>query len=216
MLISIHGLAKAYRRRRVLNDVSFDVPAGLLVGVQGENGAGKSTLLKCVVGLLKPDAGEVRVDGRMGYCPQDPSLLTMLTAHEHLQLFGAGLGLSPRETDMRAAELMEHFGCTKFADTRIEAMSGGTAQKINLIGSLLHAPDVLVLDEPYQGFDHDTYVRFWDYAESSRSRGGSVLVVSHMHSEIERFDALIDLVDGRAQAGGPQAHRVMHEPAGAR
>ena len=216
MLISIRGLAKGFRRRRVLKDVSLDVPAGLLVGVQGENGAGKSTLLKCVVGLLKPDRGEVRVHARMGYCPQDPSLVTTLTAREHLELFGAGLGMSPAQVRTRSDDLMEHFGCTRFAGARIEAMSGGTAQKVNLIGSLLHEPELLVLDEPYQGFDHDTYTRFWDYAETFRADGGSVLVVSHMHSEIDRFDALIDLVDGSAQASGPKAPQVIPEAMGAR
>lgn len=208
MLISIRRLAKSYRRRKVLREVSFDLPAGMLVGIQGENGAGKSTLLQCIVGLTRPDAGQVTTAGRLGYCPQDPSLIETLTATEHLSLFGAGLGMTPDRVNLRGSELMSRFNCERFGDTRIDAMSGGTAQKINLIGSLLHEPEVLVLDEPYQGFDHDTYTRFWDYAEEFRDRGGSVLVVSHMHAEIGRFDALVDLVDGVARASGPQAALV--------
>lgn len=207
-MIVVRGLAKRYRRRRVLEDVSFRVPAGLLVGIQGENGAGKSTLLKCLVGLLKPDAGEIRLTGRVGYCPQDPSLIESLTAVEQFRLFGAGYGMTPEQVAARSAELMETFGCTKYARTRVDRMSGGTRQKVNLIGALLPKPDLLILDEPYQGFDYETYTTFWDYTERFRADGGSVIVVSHMHSELSRFDAMLDLVDGRVRVSGRAAEEV--------
>lgn len=206
--VEVRSLAKRYGRRTVLVDVSFTVPPALLVGVQGENGAGKSTLLKCLVGLLKPDRGEVVVRNSMGYCPQEPLLMESLTVDEHLRLFAAGYGLRPDAAAARASELMDTFGCAKFAGTRVDRLSGGTRQKVNLIGALLHAPRVLVLDEPYQGFDYDTYLRFWSYAEEFRSAGGSVLVVSHMHSEKDRFDAMLDLVDGHVVASGPKAGEV--------
>jgi ABC-2 type transport system ATP-binding protein len=206
--VLVGSLAKRYGRRRVLVDVSFAVAPALLVGIQGENGAGKSTLLKCLVGLLKPDAGRIEVRGRLGYCPQDPLLMESLTVLEHLRLFGAGYGLRPDQVASRAMELMDTFGCSKYARTRIDRLSGGTRQKVNLIGALLHTPDVLVLDEPYQGFDYDTYLTFWRYAEGFRRAGGSVVVVSHMHSEKERFDAMLDLVEGRVKASGPCAASV--------
>jgi ABC-type multidrug transport system ATPase subunit len=206
--VEVRSLAKRYGRRRVLVDVSFVVPPALLVGVQGENGSGKSTLLKCLVGLLKPDSGDVVVRGTLGYCPQDPLLMDSLTVAEQLRLFAAGYGLRPEQAAARAAELMDTFGCAKFAGTRISRLSGGTRQKVNLIGALLHTPDVLVLDEPYQGFDYDTYLTFWTYAESFRHTGGSVVVVSHMHSEKGRFDAMLDLVDGRVAPSGPRAGDV--------
>lgn len=206
--VEVRSLAKRYGRRKVLVDVSFTVPPALLVGVQGENGAGKSTLLKCLVGLLKPDHGEVVVRESMGYCPQEPLLMESLTVAEHLRLFAAGYGLRPDAASARAAELMDTFGCAKFATTRVDRLSGGTRQKVNLIGALLHTPRVLVLDEPYQGFDYDTYLRFWTYAEEFRSAGGSVVVVSHMHSEKDRFDAMLDLVEGRVVASGPKAGEV--------
>jgi ABC-type multidrug transport system ATPase subunit len=204
----VRSLAKRYGRRRVLVDVSFAVPPALLVGIQGENGSGKSTLLKCLVGLLEPDAGRLDVRGALGYCPQDPLLMESLTVLEHLRLFAAGYGLRPDQAASRAAELMDTFGCAKFSRTRIDRLSGGTRQKVNLIGALLHTPDVLVLDEPYQGFDYDTYLTFWDYAEGFRRAGGSLVVVSHMHSEKDRFDAMLDLVDGRVKASGPRAADV--------
>jgi ABC-type multidrug transport system ATPase subunit len=181
----------------VLVDVSFEITPATLVGIEGENGAGKSTLLKCLVGLLKPDTGSVAVRGTIGYCPQEPLLMETLTVREQLRMFGAGYGLRPDASAQRTDELMHTFGCVKYADVRIDRLSGGTRQKVNLIGSLLHTPDVLVLDEPYQGFDYETYLTFWDYAETFRHEGGSVLVVSHMHAEKNRFDGMLRLRDGR-------------------
>jgi ABC-type multidrug transport system ATPase subunit len=207
-LITVRGLAKRYGRRRVLEDVGFTVPEGVLVGIQGENGAGKSTLLKCLVGLLRPDRGSVELHGRIGYCPQDPSLIESLTVREQFELFGAGYGLDPDEIAERAEALMDEFGCARYADTRVDRLSGGTRQKVNLIAALLHRPDVLVLDEPYQGFDYETYRRFWEYAELHRATGGSVVVVSHMHTELSRFDAMLDLVDGRVRVSGRRADEV--------
>jgi ABC-2 type transport system ATP-binding protein len=211
--ITVRSLAKRYRRRPVLIDVSFRVPRGTLIGIEGENGAGKSTLLKCLVGLLRQDAGDLEVRGAVGYCPQEPLLMQTLTVLEHLRFFGAGYGLGPDRSIARSAELMETFGCARFAGTRIDRLSGGTRQKVNLIGALLHTPDVLILDEPYQGLDYDTYLTFWRYAERFRHDGGSVVVVSHMHSEKDRFDAMLDLVDGRVVAGGPAADRIAAEVA---
>ncbi|GIH22233.1 ABC transporter ATP-binding protein [Acrocarpospora phusangensis] len=208
-MITVRGLAKRYRRRRVLEDVSFTVPRGMLTGIQGENGAGKSTLLKCLVGLLKPDAGQIVLDGRVGYCPQDPSLIESLTLTEQFRLFGAGYGLTPDQVADRAGTLMEEFGCARYATTRVDRLSGGTRQKVNLIAALLHEPDVLILDEPYQGFDYDTYQHFWDYTERFRVDGGSVVVVSHMHTEIARFDAMLDLAAGRVTASGRRAKDVV-------
>jgi len=207
--ISVQGIAKRYGRHQVLRDVTFDVPPGLLVGIQGENGAGKSTLLKCLVGLLRPDRGRVHLRGTIGYCPQEPALIEALTMAEQLTFFGAGYRLSRAEIARRCAELMEAFGCASYARTRIDRLSGGTRQKANLIAALLHSPDVLVLDEPYQGFDYETYLRFWSFAEEFRTQGGSVVVVSHMHSEKDRFDAMLDLVDGRVVASGRASELVV-------
>jgi ABC-type multidrug transport system ATPase subunit len=208
-LLAAYGLGKAYGRRRVLDGVTFTVPPGLLVGIEGENGAGKSTLLKCLVGLLRPDSGRIETGGRLGYCPQDPALVEMLTCREHIVLFGAGYGLSRERAVRRGDELMTRFGCARFADDRIDRLSGGTRQKINLIGALLADPDLLVLDEPYQGFDYETYLTFWEHAEELRRDGRGVLVVSHMHTEQARFDAMLVLRDGAVTARGPAADRVL-------
>jgi ABC-type multidrug transport system ATPase subunit len=196
-VIGVRDVHRSYGRRRVLDGVDFDVRAGTLVGIVGENGAGKSTLLRCLVGLLEPDRGHVAVRGTIGYCPQEPILVDLLTCDEQFELFGAGYGLPRGEAAGRAARLMAFFGCERYAHTRVDQLSGGTRQKVNLIASLLHDPEVLILDEPYQGFDYETYLRFWDYAEERREEGRSQVIVSHLLAEQNRFDEILSLRDGR-------------------
>jgi ABC-2 type transport system ATP-binding protein len=195
MLVSARGITKAYRRHEVLRGVDLDVPAGSLVAVVGENGAGKSTLLKILAGTLAPDAGTLDVRGRLGYCPQEPVLNEALTVQQHLRYFAAAYRLTNLA---RADELLETLHFDGYRDRAVGELSGGTAQKLNLALALLHDPDVLLLDEPYQGFDWETYLRFWELVEELRERGRAVVVITHLVFEEERFDALYELRAGRA------------------
>ena len=195
-LLSAHGLAKSYGRLRphqVLRDVSFTVAPGALFGIVGENGAGKSTLLKIIAGELRPDAGSVEMDGALGYCPQEVILNAALTVDQHLDYFRAAYGIADLR---RAGELVERLGFAKYRASQVGMLSGGTRQKLNLTLALMHDPDILLLDEPYQGFDWETYLRFWDLAAELRNRGRSVVVISHLLFDQRRFDTLYQLEDG--------------------
>ncbi|MET9431117.1 ABC transporter ATP-binding protein [Streptomyces sp. NPDC003036] len=203
---------KAYGRRKVLRGVDLELRAGCLAGVVGENGSGKSTLLNILAGRLAPDAGEVQVAGRVGYCPQEPVLNASFTVDQHLEFFRAAYGLP---TLSRAYELVETLGFSSYRGDRVDRLSGGTRQKLNVVLALMHDPPVLLLDEPYQGFDWETYHRFWDLAEELRAEGCALLVVSHIAHDIERFDRLWRMeagclvVDERTAAdAGPAVHRV--------
>ncbi|MCB2176401.1 MAG: ATP-binding cassette domain-containing protein [Actinomycetales bacterium] len=127
------------------------------MGLVGENGAGKSTLLKVIVGAVGHDAGEVDLRGRLGYCPQEPILYARLTCDEHLELFGKAYRMSAVDVDRARESLYATFGFGEWADVRVDELSGGTRAKLNLALALLPDPDVLLLDEPYAGFDWDTY-----------------------------------------------------------
>lgn len=199
------GVTKSYRRgiwpRRhalpVLRGADLVVGAGEVVGLVGENGSGKSTLMKILVGALSPDGGRVRVSGRVGYCPQEPVLYDRLTCDEHLELFGIAYGMDPEGVSAAADSLYATLGFGNWRAARVEELSGGTRAKLNLAVALLADPEILLLDEPYAGFDWDTYLRFWDLTSERRAAGRSVLVISHFITDEERFDRLVELRDGR-------------------
>lgn len=192
-MLSVVNVHKAYRSRRVLRGVSLRAEPGELVGVVGENGAGKTTLLRILSGDLAPDAGKVHTQGRIGYCPQHPVLNPELTVEQHLRYFEVAYRL--RDLG-RARELIDRLGFEQYRTTPVRHLSGGTRQKLNLVLSLMHDPAVLLLDEPYQGFDWQTYLRFWDLAEELRGRGRAIVVISHLAHDVDRLDTLHQLRSG--------------------
>ncbi len=216
-VLTVTGVAKSFargwpwRRRvnRVLGDVSFTLERGTMVGLAGENGSGKSVLLRIIVGSLRPDAGRVEFAGRLGYCPQSPMLYEKLTCDETFELFGQVYRLTNDLATERARGLYELLAFERFRHELVENLSGGTRQKLSLALALLHEPDVLLLDEPYSGFDWETYQRFWRIAEDLRDRGRTIVVVSHFLQEREHFDRILDLRDGQVAEGPPVAPRVV-------
>jgi ABC-type multidrug transport system ATPase subunit len=200
------GIVKGYRRgawpwrthRPVLTGVDLSLAPGEAVGVVGENGSGKSTLLKVLVGELAPDRGAVRRSGALGYCPQEPVLYERLTCDEHLELFGNGYGMDPADVAQAGSELYDALGFGRYARNLVGELSGGTRAKLNLALALLPDPRVLMLDEPYAGFDWDTYLRFWDLVAERRMHGAAVLVVSHFVVDEQRFDRILEVRAGRA------------------
>ncbi|MEU9123601.1 ABC transporter ATP-binding protein [Streptomyces sp. NPDC048506] len=203
MSLQVRQLRHAYGKRLVLRDVTFEVPDGALVGVVGENGAGKTTLLRILCGELTPTGGAASHTGRMGYCPQQAVLNDAFTVRQHLWFFRLAYRLPDTR---RGEELMDGLRFADCRDERVGTLSGGTRQKLNLTLALMHDPEVLLLDEPYQGFDWDTYLRFWELAQQLRDRGRSVLVISHLAHDTARLDTVYRLGAGvlrpDATAGG--------------
>jgi ABC-2 type transport system ATP-binding protein len=179
--------------RRALDDVDLFLPAGAVVAVVGENGAGKTTLLRICAGLERPDDGVVSADARVGYCPQQPGLFDLLSADEHLALFAPALGL-PREHAIREGRrLLGELGFPVGERAQARRLSGGARQKLNLALALLGDARVLLLDEPYQGFDHGAYVSFWEHVERWRADGRAVVIVTHLLAETARVDRIVEL-----------------------
>lgn len=176
------------------------VCAGELVGLVGENGSGKSTLMQIVVGMLDRDGGDIERPGRLGYCPQIPMLWDKLTVDEHFELFARAYGMDEAARDRAVAELLAELQFAKYRRDRVEELSGGTRQKLNLALALMHEPALLLLDEPYSGFDWETYLHFWEMGERRRDAGMGILIVSHFLSERERLDRVYELRDGKAVA----------------
>ncbi|HEX6338586.1 MAG TPA: ATP-binding cassette domain-containing protein [Jiangellaceae bacterium] len=207
-VLEARGVTKTYRRgvwprRRsvaVLRGADIVMYPGEVVGLVGENGAGKSTLMKIIVGALRRDGGSIQLSGMVGYCPQEPILYARLTCDEHFALFGRGYGMTATDVDVASSAIYDALGFGQWADARVEELSGGTRAKLNLGLALLPDPELLLLDEPYAGFDWDTYQRFWDLARQRRDSGRGLLIISHFITDEERFDRIYDLRAGKAIA----------------
>jgi ABC-type multidrug transport system ATPase subunit len=205
-LVRGDGLEKTYgsrlpfgRSTAVLTGADIEVRAGEIVGIVGENGSGKSTLMKILVGVLDHDTGTVERTGTVGWCPQDPLLYDRLTVSETFRLFGAGYGMSREEIDAAKRRLADELDFERYLDYRVDQLSGGNRQKVNLSIALMHDPDVLMLDEPYTGFDWETYLRFWDMAQDLADDGTAVVMISHLIEERSRLDRVFEVRDGLVQ-----------------
>jgi len=203
LLLGAADVSKTYRtgwRRqsvRALHDANISVHEGEIVGLVGENGSGKSTFMKILVGALDRDGGSVDLDGTLGYCPQEPVLYDRLTCDEHFELFGTAYGMTGHRMEGARDEIYDVLAFERHRDQRVEELSGGTRAKLNLGLALLPDPEVLLLDEPYAGFDWDTYLRFWALAGARRDAGRSVLIISHFVADEHRFDRIVKLRFGK-------------------
>jgi len=203
-LLSAMGITKSFRGHRVLVEADLEAHAGQALAIVGENGAGKTTLLRICAGLVPPDRGTVRCQARLGYCPQQPGLVDLLTADEHLVLFGGALGLDRAAALNSGRRALESLGFPPGEKALVRDLSGGTRQKLNLALALLGDSRLLLLDEPYQGFDRGSYVDFWQHVDGWRREGRAVVVVTHLLAELERVDSVVELSvvrgDGSASA----------------
>lgn len=204
-VLQVQDVRKSFWRHRwlpggrvseVLKGVSFEIESGKMVGLVGENGAGKSVLMKTIVGLMKADGGSVSISGRLGYCPQTPLLYEKLSPDETFRLFAHAYGLENDYAVERAEYFYDFLRFGHYRRELIENLSGGTRQKLNLAIALMHEPQLLLLDEPYSGFDWDTYQHFWQLADSLRDSGATILIVSHFIEERSHFDRILRVRDG--------------------
>ena len=199
MILKAENIVKSFGKKKVLKDISFEIEPATLCGIVGENGAGKSTFLKIIVGELQADSGKISVEGKLGYCPQEALLFSQLTIEENFLYFAAAYGIEKTKLQNRWEKLMDHFNFKKYRYEKIANLSGGTQQKLNLSIALLHQPKLLILDEPYNGFDWDTFLRFWDYTNELRKKGCAILIVTHLLTEKKQFDHIYDLENGYLQ-----------------
>ena len=193
--IDVRRVHKSYRRHAVLRDVSFSVGRGEVVVLTGPNGAGKSTLLRIIAGLERPDAGSVSTDGTVGFVPQAGGLDPYLRADEHFELFGAAAGQSRARSRKEGRRLATELGWDAAAAPLTGELSGGTAQKLAVVTALLGRPDILLLDEPYQGMDADSQQRLWSMLWAWQSEGRSAVVSSHASDALAKASKVVE-IDG--------------------
>ena len=213
--IVVAGLRKRYGDRTALAGVDFDVEHGEVVGLLGPNGAGKSTALGILATLLAADEGSVSIAGHdlrteahaarrvLGYVPQDVAVYPSLTGRENLGFFGRMLGLERRAAAAAAARTLDRVGLASRADDLVSTYSGGMRRRLNLACGILHAPRVLLLDEPTAGIDPQSRERIHVAIAGLAAEGTAVLASTHDMEEAERLCARTVLLDaGRVVAAG--------------
>jgi len=207
VLLSVTNLVKSYGARRAVDGVSFRVLAGQTVGLLGPNGAGKSTTVAMLCGLLRPDAGEILLDGRpvgagaaavkrrIGMVPQDLALYDDLTARDNLRLFGALYGLKGAQLAARIEHVLGLVNLQDRARDRPATFSGGMKRRLNIAAALLHEPDLLILDEPTVGVDPQSRNAIFDTLEALQAQGRALIYTSHYMEEVERLADHIVIID---------------------
>jgi lipopolysaccharide export system ATP-binding protein len=214
------GLSKSFRGRRVVDAVSFSVSPGEVVGLLGPNGAGKTTSFHCVVGLLTPDAGEVRLGDRdlsglplherarmgIGYLPQEPSIFRKLTVRQNFLLVLEGLGMAQATQERKVDELLTEFDLLRVAGARGETLSGGERRRAEIARSLLAEPQFMLFDEPFAGVDPIAVHDLQRLIQKLRGKGLGILITDHAVREtLGICDRAVLLVDGKLLESGTPA-----------
>ena len=193
VVLRLSQVGKRYRRRTVLRDVNLTLHGGQVAAVVGANGAGKSTLLSICAGIIRASNGTVERSPRLGYAPQEHGIAPLLTAAEHFRLFGAVYGVGARKSVSVGNHLAAQLGWRPRPGVVANQLSGGTQQKLNVVLSELDRPDLILLDEPYQGFDQHSYLDFWNQVFAWRDAGAGILVVTHLLHDLDRVDHVLEL-----------------------
>jgi ABC-2 type transport system ATP-binding protein len=199
-IVAFEGLTKSYGHTPALQGVTFDVPPGEIFGLLGPNGAGKSTLIRILMDIIRPDEGEVRVFGhlrtredldRLGYLPEERGLYMKLSVVDVMTYFGALKGLSRAEARRRALEWLERVDLPQVASWKIERLSKGMSQKVQIAATLLSDPEVCVMDEPTTGLDPVNVRLIQDLLIERRRNGRTTILSTHQMNQVE---ALCDRV----------------------
>jgi ABC-2 type transport system ATP-binding protein len=217
-LLEVQSLSKTYGTRKSVDNISFSLEAGEVVGFLGPNGAGKTTTMRMIAGLIRPTAGKVNLLGKsvpgpslreMGAMIEEPSFYPYLSGRENLT-YAAGMhgGISSN----RVNEVLEMVGLTTRASDRVFKYSQGMRQRIGLARALLPSPKLLMLDEPANGLDPEGIAELREIIKSFGDQGISVLVSSHILSEVERFAPRILIINKGQLLRDTKIHEVSSVP----
>jgi lipooligosaccharide transport system ATP-binding protein len=214
--LAIHGLTKRYAGTTVVDGLDLAIAPGQCHGLLGPNGAGKTTTLRLALGLIAPDAGEIRLLGqpvperaaaaraRVGVVPQTDSLDPDFTVRENLTAYGRYFGLDRRTIAARIPDLLAFAGLAGKADAAVPSLSGGMKRRLTLARALINDPDLIVLDEPTTGLDPQARHLVWQGLRRLTAQGKTLLLTTHFMDEAERLCDRISIIDrGRIIAEGP-------------
>ena len=234
-VLTLQNVRKTYRGREALKGISLELRPGELLGFFGPNGAGKTTMIRCISGLLKPDSGKIirhpfdhgdddDPDNdepiRLGLVPQNLAVYPDLTVQQNLEVFGRLEGVSGKALKHRINEVLEWAALIDRTRSLTKTLSGGMQRRLNIACSVLHDPDILLLDEPTVGVDPQSRERIYEMMQQLTADGAAVLLTTHQLEEVEtRCDRIVVMDHGAIVADGTlselvsktigQPHRVI-------
>ena len=206
-VLELKGVSKYYGDYAAVQDLSFAVPGGCIFGFLGPNGAGKTTTLRMILDILRPTSGTISILGmesashvrdRVGYLPEEKGLYKKMKAWAVIAYFATLKGLSAAAARQRAFELLERHGLGSFAHARTDALSKGMSQKVQVLASIAHDPELVILDEPFSGLDPVNQEALEELVLDLKARGRTVIFSTHVMQHAERMcDQLLILSRGR-------------------
>lgn len=212
-IVDVQGFSLKFGEKTVIKDLSFQVNKGEVFGFLGSNGSGKTTTIRSLLGLYEPTGGSLTINGRpfepsgtsstIGYLPEERGLYKKEKVIDVMRYFGELKGLTRVEATNRSLKYLKRVGLSDYANTRLDKLSGGQQQKIQLGVTIISNPELLILDEPTKGFDPVNRRLLMDIIEEHRQAGAAVIFITHQMEEVERLcDRILLLKDGTAQAYG--------------
>ncbi len=211
MILELRDINKSFGDKRVLCGVSFAAESGKAFGLLGRNGAGKTTSIRILMDVFPADSGEVLIDGKpinytqigIGYLPEERGLYPKKTIIDQLVYLAMLKGMNRRDARLSVEHWLERLGMTEYRSKRLDTLSKGNQQKIQLITALAHDPDKVILDEPFSGLDPVNAMLHKEVVREQIGRGKIVLFSSHQMSYIEEFcDSIAILSDGKVAISG--------------
>lgn len=211
-ILAVRDIRKTFGDVRAVDGVSFTVPRGTITGLLGRNGAGKTTTIRMITGIFMPDSGEVEWLGgassvpfrdRIGYLPEERGLYKQMKVWELLVFLAEIKGCRPADTKKKVDGWLERFELTDKREAKVEELSKGNQQKVQLIGTLLHDPELIILDEPQSGLDPVNMVVVRNLLHDLRKEGKTILLSTHMMAEAEKMaDEIILIHQGQVVLEG--------------
>ena len=202
--VRLDGVSKRFGPVVAVDDLSLQVPAGCIYGFLGPNGAGKTTLIRMIMSIFYPDSGRIEVLGhqnplevkdRLGYLPEEKGLYKKMRVAELIAYFGRLKGMDGGKARKVAAELLDRFGLGEWNESRCEALSKGMGQKVQLLGTMIHEPELVILDEPFSGLDPVNSDLMRDAVLQLRKEGKTVLFSTHIMEQAEQLCDFVMLID---------------------
>jgi len=207
-VVDVEHVAKSYANRAVVDDLSFSVAQGEIFGLIGPNGAGKTTTIRMMMDIIKPDAGDVRIFGeklseatknRLGYLPEERGMHKRLRVLDSVLYLASLKGMDVRAAEAKAGELLGQTGMTPNKSKKIEELSRGMAQIIQFIVTIIHGPDLVIVDEPFSGLDPVNTEAIKEMIVDLRKQGKAVILSTHQMNQVEELCDRILMIDhGRA------------------